>query len=443
MGYDSNTKTLSRPLNTENIRACLGENSLSIKNLACSPLINPKSKYKPMRFTDKNGNAYYPALTEADMLSINYGIVIKAYTFESGDFDSIVGTMGTEIERSLDLTNTSKDEKAFYYDRLVETNEKDIGRMTDFFGYQHLAGDWFTPSFQLKGVVGQANSCRLRLNWGNIVTGFGDLKNWDAYDDLFESGTNNMTACFGFIMKLKGRAWNKFTHFYCILNQEGINHLDEPLIEFMPVSGSAGEWDIYPVLVGGAFGATATANSLHQLNETTSTGTIVPLPYATPEVWKIAQAGGDNESGDNTDLFKLDDYINNTTVAVAGEYLSLDANQISLTSVMLNVESTGDVILNNQTIDDITVSVSSIYIKSDMLGQSEIGLSSSGLNVEHALNKDTSFVVSASIKEEGDSGMRIEYNDIESIKLVVHYNTSYNNPNTSGLIQEYKINFNK
>ena len=445
MGYDSNTKTLSRPLNTENIRACLGENSLSVKNLACSPLINPKSKYKPMRFTDKNGNAYYPALTEADMLSINYGIVIKAYTFESGDFDSIVGTMGTEIERSLDLTNTSKDEKAFYYDRLLESNEKDVGRMTDFFGYQHLAGDWFVPSFALKGVEGQANSCRLRLNWGNILTGFGDLKNWDAYKDLFEETTPNMTACFGFIMKPKGRAWNAFTHFYCILTQEEINQLDGNLIEFTPESGSAGEWDIYPVLVGGSFGASITIASsqrLYELADISLAGTIVPMPYATPEVWKIAQSGGGNESGE-VDLFKLDNYINNTTVAVTGEYLSLDANQISLTSVMLNVESTGDVILNNQTIDDITVSVSSIYIKSDMLGQSEIGLSSSGLNVEHALNKDTSFVVSASIKGEGDSGMRIEYNDIESIKLVVHYNTSYNNPNTSGLIQEYKINFNK
>lgn len=451
MGYDSNLKTLSSPLNTENIRACLGENTLSVKNLACSPLINPKSKYKPMRYPKpieggESESRYYPALSESNMQEVNYGIIIKAYTFESGEADSTVTTMGTEIERSLDLTNTSKDKKAFYYDRLLESNEKDVGRMTDFFGYQHLAGDWFVPSFALKGVVGQDNSCRLRLNWGNILTSFGDLKNWDAYDDLFESGTTNMTACFGFIMKPKGGAWNAFTHFYCILTQEEINQLDGNLIDFTPESGSAGEWDIYPVLVGGSFGASITITStqrLYELADISLAGTIVPMPYATPTEWKIGATSDDNESGEDIDLFKLDDYINNNTVSVTGEYLSLDANQISLTSVMLNVASEGDVILNNVTINDITVSVSSIYIKSDMLGQTAIGFSTSGINIEHALNKDTSFVVSASIKEEGDSGMRIEYNDIESIKLVVYYNTSYNNPNISGLIQEYKINFNK
>lgn len=418
MGYDSNTKTLSQPLNTENIRACLGENSLSVKNLACSPLINPKSKYKPMRFTDKNGNAYYPALTEADMRSINYGIVIKAYTFESGDFDSIVGTMGTEIERSLDLTNTSKDEKAFYYDRLVETNEKDIGRMTDFFGYQHLAGDWFTPSFELKGVVGQANSCRLRLNWGNIVTGFGDLKNWDAYDDLFESGTNNMTACFGFIMKLKGRAWNEFTHFYCILNQEGINHLDEPLIEFMPVSGSAGEWDIYPVLVGGAFGATATANSLHQLNETTSTGTIVPLPYATPEVWKIARAGGDNESGDNTDLFNLMDYL---SVDISANATILDVGVARINGVTANITVTK----NAETTKVPTFAVSSMTVSSDMQGATELVGTMTHFNEPTNVTKGNGIVVSIMAKEgEEENATRVTYES--AIFLTIHYSDSFN-----------------
>lgn len=431
MGYNSETKTLSRPLNTENIRACLGENSLSVKNLACSPLINPKSKYKPMRFTDKNGNAYYPALTEADMRSINYGIVIKAYTFESGDFDSTVGTMGTEIERSLDLTNTSKDEKAFYYDRLVETNEKDIGRMTDFFGYQHLAGDWFTPSFELKGVVGQANSCRLRLNWGNIVTGFGDLKNWDAYDDLFESGTNNMTACFGFIMKLKGRAWNKFTHFYCILNQEGINHLDEPLIEFMPVSGSAGEWDIYPVLVGGAFGATATANSLHQLNETTSTGTIVPLPYATPEVWKIAQAGGDNESGDNTDLFNLMDYL---SVDISANATILDVGVARINGVTANITVTK----NAETTKVPTFAVSSMTVSSDMQGATELVGTMTHFNEPTNVTEGNGIVVSIMAKEgEEENATRVTYES--AIYLTIHYSDSFN----KSYIKTYELEIGK
>lgn len=417
MGYNTNTKTLSRPLNTENIRACLGENSLSVKNLACSPLINPKSKYKPMRFTDKNGNAYYPALTEADMRSINYGIVIKAYTFESGDFDSIVGTMGTEIERSLDLTNTSKDEKAFYYDRLVETNEKDIGRMTDFFGYQHLAGDWFTPSFELKGVVGQANSCRLRLNWGNIVTGFGDLKNWDAYDDLFESGTTNMTACFGFIMKLKGSAWNKFTHFYCILNQEGINHLDEPLIEFMPVSGSAGEWDIYPVLVGGAFGATATANSLHQLNETTSTGTIVPLPYATPEVWKIAQAGGDNESGGDIVLFNLMDYL---SVDISANATILDVGVARINGVTANITVTK----NAETTKVPTFAVSSMTVSSDMQGATELVGTMTHFNEPTNVTEGNGIVVSIMAKEgEEENATRVTYESV--IYVTINYSDSF------------------
>lgn len=417
MGYDSNTKTLSRPLNTENIRACLGENSLSIKNLACSSLINPKSKYKPMRFTDKNGNAYYPALTEADMLSINYGIVIKAYTFESGDFDSIVGTMGTEIERSLDLTNTSKDEKAFYYDRLVETNEKDIGRMTDFFGYQHLAGDWFTPSFELKGVVGQANSCRLRLNWGNILTSFGDLKNWDAYDDLFESGTTNMTACFGFIMKPKGSAWNKFTHFYCILNQEGINQLNGNLIEFTPESGSAGEWDIYPVLVGGAFGATATANSLHQLNETTSTGTIVPLPYATPEVWKIAQAGGDNESGDNTDLFNLMDYL---SVDISANATILDVGVARINGVTANITVTK----NAETTKVPTFTVSSMTVSSDMQGATELVGTMTHFNKPTNVTEGNGIVVSIMAKEgEEENATRVTYES--AIYLTINYSDSF------------------
>lgn len=417
MGYNTNTKTLSQPLNTENIRACLGENSLSVKNLACSPLINPKSKYKPMRFTDKNGNAYYPALTEADMLSINYGIVIKAYTFESGDFDSIVGTMGTEIERSLDLTNTSKDEKAFYYDRLVETNEKDIGRMTDFFGYQHLAGDWFTPSFELKGVVGQANSCRLRLNWGNIVTGFGDLKNWDAYDDLFESGTTNMTACFGFIMKLKGSAWNAFTHFYCILTQEEINQLNGNLIEFMPVSGSAGEWDIYPVLVGGAFGATATANSLHQLNETTSTGTIVPLPYATPEVWKIAQAGGDNESGDNTDLFNLMDYL---SVDISANATILDVGVARINGVTANITVTK----NAETTKVPTFTVSSMTVSSDMQGATELVGTMTHFNEPTNVTEGNGIVVSIMAKEgEEENATRVTYES--AIFLTIHYSDSF------------------
>ena len=417
MGYDSNTKPLSRPLNTEKIRACLGENSLRVKNLACSPLINPKSKYKPMRFTDKNGNAYYPALTEADMLSINYGIVIKAYTFESGDFDSIVGTMGTEIERSLDLTNTSKDEKAFYYDRLVETNEKDIGRMTDFFGYQHLAGDWFTPSFELKGVVGQANSCRLRLNWGNIVTGFGDLKNWDAYDDLFESGTNNMTACFGFIMKLKGRAWNKFTHFYCILTQEEINQLNGNLIEFTPVSGSAGEWDIYPVLVGGAFGATATANSLHQLNETTSTGTIVPLPYATPEVWKIAQAGGDNESGGDIVLFNLMDYL---SVDISANATILDVGVARINGVTANITVTK----NAETTKVPTFTVSSMTVSSDMQGATELVGTMTHFNKPTNVTEGNGIVVSIMAKEgEEENATRVTYES--AIYLTLSYSDSF------------------
>lgn len=431
MGYNSNTKTLSRPLNTENIRACLGENSLSVKNLACSPLINPKSKYKPMRFTDKNGNAYYPALTEADMRSINYGIVIKAYTFESGDFDSIVGTMGTEIERSLDLTNTSKDEKAFYYDRLVETNEKDIGRMTDFFGYQHLAGDWFTPSFELKGVVGQANSCRLRLNWGNIVTGFGDLKNWDAYDDLFESGTNNMTACFGFIMKPKGSVWNKFTHFYCILNQEGINQLNGNLIEFTPESGSAGEWDIYPVLVGGAFGATATANSLHQLNETTSTGTIVPLPYATPEVWKIAQAGGDNESGEDIVLFNLMDYL---SVDISANATILDVGVARINGVTANITVTK----NAETTKVPTFAVSSMTVSSDMQGATELVGTMTNFNEPTNVTEGNGIVVSIMAKEgEEENATRVTYES--AIYVTINYSDSFN----KSYIKTYELEIGK
>lgn len=434
MGYDSNTKTLSRPLNTENIRACLGENSLSVKNLACSPLINPKSKYKPMRFTDKNGNAYYPALTEADMLSINYGIVIKAYTFESGDFDSIVGTMGTEIERSLDLTNTSKDEKAFYYDRLVETNEKDIGRMTDFFGYQHLAGDWFTPSFELKGVVGQANSCRLRLNWGNILTGFGDLKNWDAYKDLFEETTPNMTACFGFIMKPKGRAWNAFTHFYCILTQEEINQLDGNLIEFTPESGSAGEWDIYPVLVGGSFGASITIASsrrLYELADISLAGTIVPMPYATPEVWKIAQAGGDNESGGDIVLFNLMDYL---SVDISANATILDVGVARINGVTANITVTK----NAETTKVPTFTVSSMTVSSDMQGATELVGTMTHFNEPTNVTEGNGIVVSIMAKEgEEENATRVTYESV--IYLTINYSDSFN----KSYIKTYELEIGK
>lgn len=412
MGYDSNTKTLIRPLNTENIRACLGENSLSIKNLACSSLINPKSKYKPMRYPKPvNGESeskYYPELDKAQQDSVNYGIVIKSYSLDGEGGSKLINTMSTEIINSLNLTDTTIEGKAFYYDRLSGDRANDIGRYTDFFGYRHLAGDWVVPTFAKYGVAGSAE-CSLRLNYEEALERFNDLLQWDAFKNL--SGT----LYFGFIMKRKGGAWNGDSKFYCILAGEDINQLDGQLIDFTPVANSAGEWDIYPVIAGG--GLNVTANSMTSFSELGSVGTFVPMPYAPFATWKIGKVGSDNESGEGIDLFNLLDYLN---VDISANATILDVGVARINGVTANITVTK----NAETTKVPTFAVSSMTVSSDMQGATELVGTMTHFNEPTNVTEGNGIVVSIMAKEgEEENATRVTYESF--IYLTINYSDSF------------------
>ena len=422
MGYDINTKTLSRPLNTENIRACLGENSLSIKNLACSPLINPKSKFKPMRYPKpvEGGESeykYFPPLDELKQKEVNYGIEVNSYSLDGEGGSKLITTMAGEIANALNLTDTNKEvKKAFYYDRLTAEQANDIGRISDFFGYNHLAGDWFTITFVLKGVVGQENSCQLRLNWGEVLTGFGDLQAWGAYQGLWNTATGMWNAVFGLIMKPKGGTWNGDSKFYCILDQEGINQQDEQLIEFTPVSGSAGEWEVYPVMAGG--GLNVQANSITSMADIGSVGKFVPLPYSAFTEWTV-KSSGNNESGDVIDLFYLTEYLDVTTSA---EGMILDAGVVSINGVTATIEVLNTPVLNGQERTDITFTVDSMVVSSDTQGETEMLGASSGLAVATGVIGGNMLTASKIVKE-GDNGVQVRYE--ENIYLTIYMSDSF------------------
>lgn len=365
MGYNSNTKVLTDPIGLASIAKCLGENTTSLKNLACSPLINPKSKYKPMRYPADGSVAYFKPLTKTEQDAVNYGIKINSYAVD-GDYRPLV-EMAQAIEKSLDLTDTTTEGKAFYYDRLLASNENDVGRISDFWNYNHLAGDWFNVVVELNGVV-NTSTARFRLQFGEVLGSFGDLKAWGAYNDLFEESTGNMTAAFGFIMRSKESTWSGDSKFYNVLNLEDILQLNGTLIEFTPTMG-AGEWIIYPILVGGL--PTISSNTMYEFTDfKTIEGapTFVPLPYSQFTSWIIGATGTDNIPGDDTELFFLENYIDGGISVDIDS--TVDTNSATwifyLSSIAVSATVQEDVELNNQISTDFEFRLDSATLIFDM-----------------------------------------------------------------------------
>ncbi len=341
MPYDSTYKTLSAPLGLASIAKCLGSSSLSIKNLACDRNINPKSRNKPMRYpilddgSVDERTAYYKELGDKEKMEANFGIRIKNYKF-SDDIAVIV----QELENSINYLSydSDKGEQTFVYDRLSNENANDVGRITDFIGYHHYAGDWINLVFErFGGGTLQEGRAVVRLNLNEGLTSFSDLANWQAYKPFFNSSSNNDTASFGFIMRKIGKEWGSDSYFYKILDQEGINQLgDSGLLEFIPNKNLWGEsWVIYPCLAqltdtDLAVGAYKTFSELGMIERI-----IAPLPFAQFREWEIfgeSEEGGSGDSGEK--IFTLRDYI---TISAESAIENVDTGYYKINSISVDV----------------------------------------------------------------------------------------------------------
>lgn len=122
MGYDSNTKIVTKPIGTTDIATALGVDSRDVGTLCTSEEINMMAKYKPIEF------AKWDELSERDIVSahdpannIFFGIQITGTT--NGTFDQTIVQLH---------------DATFTYIR-PKGGEASPFRMTDFHNYKHDA----------------------------------------------------------------------------------------------------------------------------------------------------------------------------------------------------------------------------------------------------------------------------------------------------------------
>lgn len=298
-----------RPVSIAKVARVLGASSTDVKTLCCNLNINPRSKYKPVRYPADGSSPYFKALTDAELQKVNYGIVIKNYTG-----NAIYDNMLTEIENAINNANTKDGLKAFYYDRLSDDNANDVGRLTDFENYNHDQGNWFDVLFDFYGGGRIDPQARFRIQYGGVLDSLQELQAWGAFAPFWNNGTTVDTASFGFLMKRKGTTWGSTSQFYKILDRNGLEDIKE-IIEITPPTNLWGEtWIIYPcmALIPDSL---MKANTFMDLSKLPASVTVAPLPYSEFREWAIASAGEQGGTGDDdSQKFFLNNYIEITDV---------------------------------------------------------------------------------------------------------------------------------
>ena len=305
MGFKEGDKIITEPLNNFSVANALGTTNTNISKLCCSPLINPKSANKPIRYLyatdsvdDKTMLSY--DITIKDLSSIakrkaNYGIDIKQYDTIDGKLN--VSKMMQEVLNSLNYgLNNDETPKAFIYDK---PNSGDRVRLTDFIGYAIEPSDWVSVSFPKYGSNDITTAIRLTYSEG--LTRLADLQYWGVFNALWnQQNISNVYFCF--IVGEYDVTTNKgFTNNVVvpILNGEDILQQDESLIDIDCTNIPQGY--TYPVMLfnptplscGNAYESTAFTNT-----------TIIPIPFASITEWKFeSNSGGTGgDEGDTTNL---------------------------------------------------------------------------------------------------------------------------------------------
>ena len=294
MGYNGGDKPITRPFNTWSIGLCIGSSSGDIGTLAHSKeLINPKSKYKPIRrvyargannqivkvLADNEPDKYKPELYEDDYAVNNYGIKIR------GSYASLED-MALRLKNSFisvnDENRPKEEDLAFYYECPFGD---DGGRMFDFTSYLHLAGDWVFVNFENHGGAGQAT--KLRVTFREALTKIQDIMGWSAYANLFSG--NNFTGRFALLILNADKTVNGLIP---LMGGEDLMQFPEDgSFSFTP--SISGNYLVYPIVTN--LSVTQYPNnvfiSANQLKELGNSVLFLPLPYGSYTHWNPVASG--------------------------------------------------------------------------------------------------------------------------------------------------------
>ena len=246
-----------------------------------SPLINPKSKHKPVNYltdasdTDAYGRVFgrRTRLTDDMRSCVNYGPTVVEYT---NALDAIHGVAG----------NTN-----FPYVR-----PSSWFRPADLWGYNHNAGDWHEVTTSIT-TVGQGSPVSVEVSNLEEIFTYGTL-----------SGLNVNNVNFGFLM------WNAAfsttqpqVYFLSLTNMANATQqlgslLAAGKLSFSTTNIPQGTWRMYPVVTTASF----TKDSFNYIKDTSSNGKWYPYPYCNTHILTVVAAGGGEEN--IIDSFGVYDY---------------------------------------------------------------------------------------------------------------------------------------
>lgn len=112
---------ISAPVNTDDVRAVINENSHDVGTLCMSLKINGKSKHKPI------GGSSPGTVSDANRKAVNYGITVPSYTNAVTMAKAVYALTADDVEFKFDST-------FFRYNR---PGSNDFKRLDDFVGYNH------------------------------------------------------------------------------------------------------------------------------------------------------------------------------------------------------------------------------------------------------------------------------------------------------------------
>lgn len=316
MGYKDANTPLTAPLNTYSVAKCIGKNSADTATLCQSKeLINPKSARKPVRYL-VNGESvdnHYPELSEEKLMTTNYGIKIHT-AYESLE-DCV-----TAIRNSFD--DSTKDElKAFYYEY---QKDGDVGRLTDWIGYKHNAGDWISLVFENHGSTVATNNkpTKLRLLFQEGLMSLQSLQLWGAFSQFWQNG--NPIGRFALVLC---DASYKAQYLMPLLSGEDMVQAENIISFTPPISG---EYLVYPVITNLPAtqcmdGEYISADDLKELSG--SSIRFAPIPYCVFTTWNPVATN--NPSGGippTADTINVElDFAELTTISATDMTYRLDA----------------------------------------------------------------------------------------------------------------------
>lgn len=291
-----------------------------------SPLLNPKSKRKPMEYLYEDTTTIAGVLfgrrtrlSDDQIRKVNYGHNFKV-------FNSAL----TAIHEVAAGTN-------FPYNR-----PSSWGRIADLWGYNHNAGDWYEVTTAISSV-GQGSNVTVDITNIEEIFTFGAL-----------SGLNANNVNFGFLMwNAAFSATQPQVYFLSLTNMANAEQtlgslMSAGKLSFGTTNIPQGTWRMYPCVTTALF----TKDSFNYIRTEDANGNWYPYPYSNTHTITVVASGGGEENV--IDSITVYDYgyelylIDTANLSFALANLQLAVNNEGTASYTINIQARIENAIYNQ-----------------------------------------------------------------------------------------------